>query len=41
MHPVSDAQNAAHRTWVGSILLCDIAGLTDFPLNTYEIKETR
>ncbi|KGP73685.1 hypothetical protein N782_03345 [Pontibacillus yanchengensis Y32] len=39
--PVSDVQTAAHRMWVGSMLLHDAANLIELPLNPFEIKETR
>ncbi|KGP72411.1 hypothetical protein N782_12105 [Pontibacillus yanchengensis Y32] len=39
--PLSDVQTAAHRMWVGSMLLHDAANLIELPLNPFEIKETR
>ncbi|WP_237458537.1 hypothetical protein [Pontibacillus yanchengensis] len=37
---VSDVQTAAHRTWVGSMLLRDAAFLIELPMNRLEIKKT-
>ncbi|MYL54757.1 hypothetical protein GLW08_15585 [Pontibacillus yanchengensis] len=39
--PFSDVQTADHRTWVGSMLLRDVAILIELHLIPYEIKETR
>ncbi|WP_161783108.1 hypothetical protein [Pontibacillus yanchengensis] len=37
--PVRDVQTAAYRTWIGPMLLRDVATLIELHLIPYEIKE--